>query len=293
MKLFFRNLTEKDIPAILDISKDMWEGDDYIPYVIEEWLLEEGNLAYGAFLEEEMKNLIGFGRVKMFPNGVAWLEGGRVKITHQKKGIGRDLMKYAIDYAIHAGAKVAQYDTSSNNLGSKSLARFHGFIEKKRMEVLECKINELKESRSEISEIKKINNEEAKQIYKKMDIGPGDELNIGWSYIPLPYLEDNDAIWWTIPKAILQKIDIKKSDQTEKPRENEIWIIAYGDPLAICNLLSYTITHKINKKEFDLIILYCKVEAVKYVKELGFQEVFWEEKPEAVVLYEKRLHDYL
>lgn len=290
MKLFFRNLTEKDIPAILDISKDVWEGDDYIPYVIEEWLLEEGNLAYGAFLEEEMKNLIGFGRVKMYPNGVAWLEGGRVKITHQKKGIGRDLMKYAIDYAIHAGAKVAQYDTSSNNLGSISLARFHGFIEKKRMEVLECKINEFKESRSEISEITKINNEEAKQIYKKMDIGPGDELNIGWSYIPLPYLEDNDSLWLTNSKAILQKIDIGNTAQPEKPRENIVWIIVYGDPLAICSLLSHTLTREINKKEIDLIILYCKAETVKTVKQLGFKEV-WEETPVAVVLYEKKLHN--
>jgi len=290
MKLFFRNLTEEDIPAILDISKDVWEGDDYIPYVIEEWLLEEGNLAYGAFLEEEMKNLIGFGRVKMYPNGVAWLEGGRVKITHQKKGIGRDLMKYAIDYAIHAGAKVAQYDTSSNNLGSISLARFHGFIEKKRMEVLECKINEFKESRSEISEITKINNEEAKQIYKKMDIGPGDELNIGWSYIPLPYLEDNDSLWLTNSKAILQKIDIGNTAQPEKPRENIVWIIVYGDPLAICSLLSHTLTREINKKEIDLIILYCKAEIVKTVKQLGFKEV-WEENPVAVVLYEKKLHN--
>lgn len=290
MKLFFRNLTEEDIPAILDISKDVWEGDDYIPYVIEEWLLEEGNLAYGAFLEEEMKNLIGFGRVKMYPNGVAWLEGGRVKITHQKKGIGRDLMKYAIDYAIHAGAKVAQYDTSSNNLGSISLARFHGFIEKKRMEVLECKINEFKESRSEISEITKINNEEAKQIYKKMDIGPGDELNIGWSYIPLPYLEDNDSLWLTNSKAILQKIDIGNTAQPEKPRENIVWIIVYGDPLAICSLLSHTLTREINKKEIDLIILYCKAEIVKTVKQLGFKEV-WEETPVAVVLYEKKLHN--
>jgi len=185
MKLYFRDLTKNDVSAILDISKDIWEGDDYIPDVIERWLNEKGNLAYGAFLEEEMKELIGLGRVKMFSNGVAWLEGGRVKITHQKQGIGRDLMKYAIDYAIQVGAKVAQYDTSSRNFGSKALAKFHGFKEKKRMEVLECKIKELKLTKGDFSQIRKITNEEAKSKYKKMDIGPGEELNIGWSYIPL------------------------------------------------------------------------------------------------------------
>ncbi|MHA1192862.1 MAG: GNAT family N-acetyltransferase [Promethearchaeota archaeon] len=289
MKLFFRDLTEKDIPAILDISKDIWEGDDYIPNVIERWLNEEGNLAYGAFLEEEMKELIGLGRVKMFSNGVAWLEGGRVKMTHQKKGIGRDLMKYAIDYAIQEGAKVAQYDTSSRNFGSKALAKFHGFKEKKRMEVLECKINELKLSKSDFSQIRKITNEEAKRIYKKMDIGLGDELNIGWSYIPLSNLEDKNSSWLTNSDAILQKIDIKSRVQPENPRENELWIIVYGDPLAACKLISYTLSIEIKVDEIDLVELYCKAEVVKHVKELGFKDPSWEDEPVAVVLYEKKL----
>ena len=289
MKLFFRDLTEKDIPAILDISKDIWEGDDYIPDVIERWLKEDGNLAYGAFLKEEMKELIGLGRVKMFSNGVAWLEGGRVKITHQKQGIGRDLMKYAIDYAIHEGAKVAQYDTSSRNFGSKALAKFHGFKEKKRMEILECKVSELKLKKSDFSQIRKITNEEAKRIYKQMDIGLGDELNIGWSYTPLSNLEDKNSSWLTNSEAILQKIDIKSHVQPEKPRQNEVWIIVYGDPLAACKLISYTLSFEIEIGEIDLVELYCKAEAVKHVKELGFKDPSWEDEPVAVVLYEKKL----
>ena len=289
MKLYFRDLTKKDIPAILDISKDIWEGDDYIPDVIERWLNEKDNLAYGAFLEEEMKELIGLGRVKMFPNGVAWLEGVRVKITHQKQGIGRDLMKYAIDYAIQAGAKVAQYDTSSRNFGSKSLAKFHGFKEKKRMEVLECKVSELNLKTSDFSQIRKITNEEAKSKYKKMDIGLGDELNIGWSYIPLSSLEDKNSVWLTNSEAILQKIDIKSRAQLENPGENELWIIVYGDPLAACKLISYTLSFEIDKNEIDLVELYCKAEIVEYVKELGFKDPSWEDEPVAVVLYEKKL----
>ncbi|TET01946.1 MAG: GNAT family N-acetyltransferase [Promethearchaeota archaeon] len=290
MKLYFRDLTKKDIPAILDISKDIWEGDDYIPDVIERWLNDKDNLAYGAFLEEEMKELIGLGRVKMFPNGVAWLEGGRVKITHQKQGIGRDLMKYAIDYAIHAGAKVAQYDTSSRNFGSKSLAKFHGFEEKKRMEVLECKLSELKLKISDFSQIHKITNEEAKSLYKKMDIGPGEEINIGWSYIPLSSLEDKNSLWITNSEAILQKLDIKSLVQPENPSEKEIWIIVYGDPLAACKLVSYTLNFEIDKDTIDMVELYCRAEVVKYVKDLGFKDPSWEDEPVAVVLYEKKLN---
>ncbi|TKJ20354.1 MAG: hypothetical protein CEE43_12600 [Promethearchaeota archaeon Loki_b32] len=289
MKLYFRDLTKKDIPAILDISKDIWEGDDYIPDVIERWLNEKDKLAYGAFLEEEMKELIGLGRVKMFPNGVAWLEGGRVKITHQKQGIGRDLMKYAIDYSIQVGAKIAQYDTSSRNFGSKSLAKFHGFKEKKRMEVLECDVNKLKLKEYKFSDIREISNEEAKKVYQRMDIGPGDEINIGWSYIPLSSLEDKNSVWLTNSQAILQKRDMGSRDLPEKPSEREIWIIVYGTPEAILDLISYTLSFEIDKNEIDVVELYCKAEVVKYVKELGFEDPSWEEEPVAVVLYEKKL----
>ncbi len=292
MKLYFRDLTNRDIPAILDISKDIWEGDDYIPDVIERWLNEKDNLTYGTFLEEEMKELIGFGRVKMFSNGIAWLEGGRVKASHQKKGIGRAQLKYAIDYAIKVGARVVQYDTSSRNFGSLSLAKFHGFKEKKRTEVLECDINDIYIKEYDISVIRQISSEEAKEIYKKMDIGPGDELNIGWSYIPLPNLEDRNSMWVTNLDAILQKIDIRSKVLPEKPRENEVWIVVYGDPEAASQLISYTVDHELNKDEIKIVAVYCKSEAIELVKELGFKNPLWEgeDEPIAVVLFEKDLN---
>jgi len=247
-------------------------------------------LVYGAFLEEEMKELIGLGRVKMFPNGVAWLEGGRVKITHQKQGIGRDLMKYAIDYSIQVGAKIAQYDTSSRNFGSKSLAKFHGFKEKKRMEVLECDVNKLKLKKYKFSDIREISNEEAKKVYQRMDIGPGDEINIGWSYIPLSSLEDNNSVWFTNSQAILQKRDMGSRDLPEKPSEREIWIIVYGTAEATLDLISYALSIEIENNEIDVVELYCKAEVVKDVKELGFEDPSWEDEPVAVVLYEKKLN---
>ena len=291
MKLYFRDLTNEDIPAILNISKYIWEGDDYIPDVIERWLNEKDHLAYGTFLDKEMKELIGFGRVKMFSNGVAWLEGGRVKVSHQKKGIGREQLKYAIDYAIKAGARVAQYDTSSRNFGSLSLAKFHGFKEKKRMEVLESEFNEIILKEYDFSDIRKISNEEAKKIYKKMDIGPGDELNIGWSYIPLTNLEDKNSLWLTNSDAILQKIDISSKSLPEKPRENEVWIVVYGDPIAAPQLISYTVEHELNKNEINIVAVYCQVEALKTIKEMGFKNPYWnnENEPIAVVLFEKDL----
>ena len=59
MKVYFRELTIADIPAIKDISKDIWEGDDYIPYVIDEWLQDKNCMNYGTFKDENKTELIG------------------------------------------------------------------------------------------------------------------------------------------------------------------------------------------------------------------------------------------
>jgi hypothetical protein len=159
------------------------------------------------------------------------------------------------------------------------------------MEVLENDVNELKLIDYNIADIREISIEEAKEIYSSMDIGPGNELNIGWSYIPLTNLEEKDSLFLTNSNAILQKIDIRSSVLPEKPRENEVWIVVYGDPEAASELISYTIDQKLNKNEINIVAVYCQTKVLKYVKEMGFKNPSWEDgdEPIAVVLFEKDL----
>lgn len=287
MNLYFRVLTAEDLPAILDISKDIWEGDDYVPNVIKRWLREKNSIAYGAFLDESKKELIGFGRVKIFPNRVAWLEGGRVKISHQNQGIGRDLMKYAIDYAIQVGAKIAQYDTSSRNFGSLALAKYFGFSEKKRMEVLFCKANDVKLTNKPIPSVNRINLKEAKEIYKKIDVGPGDEVCIGWSYVQIQYLSEKNSSWIKKDNAIMQLIRITSSPVQEGPDENSLWMITYGDDNAAFNLIQFAISNETKNQKIEEFDIFCSLEVAKMIQEIGFS--YWEDEPIGVVLVEKEL----
>jgi len=287
MNLYFRELTAEDLPAILNISKDIWEGEDYVPNVIERWLREKSSMAYGAFLDESKKELIGFGKVKIFPNGVAWLEGGRVKVSHQMQGIGRDLMKYAIDYAIQVGAKIAQYDTSSRNFGSLALAKYFGFIEKKRMEVLFCKANDVKLTNKPIPSVNRITLEEAKEIYNKIDTGPGDEVCIGWSYVPIQYLLEKNSSWIKKDDAIMQLIRITSSPVQEGPNENSLWMITYGDDNYAFNLIQYAISNETKNQKIENFDVFCNPEVAKMIQEIGFS--YWENEPIGVVLVEKDL----
>ncbi|MFX1498559.1 MAG: GNAT family N-acetyltransferase [Promethearchaeota archaeon] len=290
MDLYFRELNNDDIPQILDITKDLWEGEDYVPNVIKQWLRDTDCLNYGGFKDKATTQLIGFGRVKMFPNKTAWLEGGRVKANLQKKGIGKVLMKHAIDYAKKVGAKVAQYDTSSENVGSLALAKFFGFKEKKSMEILDCKSENLIIHKREIKRVKEVSLNEAIEIYKKVNIGPGNEVCIGWSFVPLDYLRDENSNWFVKDNAILQKIEFKYPITEEGPDSKELWMITYGNELNVKDLIEFTLLNKLKAKENEIFVIFCKPEIVEFVEKLGFTYTHWENKPLHVKLFEKLLN---
>lgn len=287
MQLYFRELNSNDIPAINEISKDIWEGDDYVPQVIQRWLQEKDCMNYGTFIDKDTKGLIGFGRVKFFPNSVAWLEGGRVRVSYQKKGVGREQLRYAIEYASKSGAKIAQYDTSSRNIGSLALAKHFGFQQKKRMEVLSCKRDEVKFEKKIFSGIDKISLKEAKQFYRKTEIGPGDEVCIGWSYVPIDYLLEKNSSWIHKNNAILQTIKLSSAAIQEGPDENDLWMITYGDAKDAFDLILYAISNQMEQKSTELFEIFCNSDVVKSVQDIGFS--YWENEPIGVVLVEKSL----
>ena len=288
MKLYFRELTVEDIPAIKDISKDIWEGDDYIPYVIQEWLQEKDCMNYGTFKDENKTELIGFGRVKLYDKEIAWLEGGRIRVSYQGKGIGKLQLNYAIEYAKKVGAKVAQYDTGSKNFASISLAKHFGFKQKKCMDLVEADSDNIKISRKITPKFEKLTAKEVKEYYKEFKIGPGTEICVGWSYIPLKYITDEQGSWIYNGDAILQKIEFKSFHTYEIPLKNEIWMITYGKPKAVLDLIQYTIQKELETKKSIAFEVFCKADVVELMKKMGFK--YHEDERFGVILFEKELN---
>ena len=136
--LKYRKLTTEDMPDILDITKDIWEWD-YLPSVIGRWINDPKCYTFGAFLESK---LIAISNVRFLTPDSAWLEGGRVRIDYQKKGIGIELTNEGARYAKEHGALVVQYDTANINLGSIALARRCGFKKKYEFPVFFSYIND-------------------------------------------------------------------------------------------------------------------------------------------------------
>ncbi|MFX0023096.1 MAG: GNAT family N-acetyltransferase [Candidatus Hermodarchaeota archaeon] len=285
MKVYFRELTIADIPAIKDISKDIWEGDDYVPHVIDEWLQDKKSMNYGTFKDKNKTDLIGFGRVKLYNNELAWLEGGRIKVSYQGQGIGKKQLGYAVEYAAKSGVKLAQYDTGSDNFASISLAKFYGFTQKKCMDLVIVKSDEIKLSEKIDLNINELTAEKARKKYKEFDIGPGEEICIGWSFIPLKYVTNKHGSWIYNKQAILQKIEFGKSHEYELPSEEEIWMIVYGNPKGACNLILYTIQKELESKKTVNFEVFCKHNVADLIKEMGFH--YHEDKRFGVLLFEK------
>lgn len=50
-KLIFRKLKPEDLPQVKEISKDIWDGQDYIPKVFHAWLKDPDGYTYGIFYQ--------------------------------------------------------------------------------------------------------------------------------------------------------------------------------------------------------------------------------------------------
>jgi len=240
---------------------------------------------YGTFEDESKTELIGFGRVKLYNKDIAWLEGGRIKVSYQGRGIGKLQLGYAVEYAAKSGVKVAQYDTGSDNLASISLAKFYGFTQKKYMDLVMANSDDIKLSKKITPKIENLTANDVKEIYKEIDIGPGEEVCIGWSFIPLNYLTDEHGSWIYNKEAILQKIEFGRSHDYELPSEQEMWMIVYGKPKAAQDLIQITIEKDLETKETKTFEVFCRPDVVDFLKNLGFK--YYDDERFGVILFEK------
>jgi GNAT superfamily N-acetyltransferase len=89
--LTFRRVTLADRPAMLEICATVWEGDDYVPLVFDEWVAAPD----GQFTALEQEGRVAaLGRLAQFAPGEFWLEGIRVHADCRGRGLAAALHDY-------------------------------------------------------------------------------------------------------------------------------------------------------------------------------------------------------
>ena len=115
-----------DREDVFAISSTVWEGNDYIPSVWDEWIAQPA--ADGFLMICEMGGrVVALQHVEMQPGRVAWIEGIRVHERHRNRGIAGQMLARALSMVSEAGAAWVRLSVSSQNSASKALVTRNGF----------------------------------------------------------------------------------------------------------------------------------------------------------------------
>lgn len=302
--VYFREITETDVPHLKKMTQDIWEGNDYVPERIESWLKNADAIHIGMFTipETPSNSIIGFTRIRKYPNGTFWLEAGRIDPQHQRKGYGKEMTNYAIQYALDQGAQRIQYDTWASpnemhnpnieqNHGSIALAQHFNFKRKDYVDALNGEIEKIEFPPDWQKNIHKpLSKDQVLLKFHDVTDEKHTEINHGWNYIPakesiITNLKDH-VTWWQYNRAIVQAIQYTENPIVEGPDKEGIWLIAYGTPKDAAKLIYSLIFSKIAPDLLKMVSIYCEPRISQELLPFGFE--YFEGDQTGVMLFEKQ-----
>ncbi len=121
-KFTIEKIDEDDKEEVLNLTEDIWEGHDYIPDLIDEWI-EDGGFISGK-VDGEM---VALAKHTEQWEDVYWLEGLRVHPEHQGQGYGRDMIEAQIDLLEDKGYEALRFLTSQDKSPVKKVVSERGF----------------------------------------------------------------------------------------------------------------------------------------------------------------------
>ena len=109
-ELSLRPMRAADRDRVVEISRDIWDGHDYLPRVFDEWLADSSSAFQAAELEGVV---VGVQRLRPIASGVIWYEGLRVTSTHRRQGLARAMLASAIADAREQGFREMRLGTGN------------------------------------------------------------------------------------------------------------------------------------------------------------------------------------
>lgn len=135
-----RPVNNHDYADILDISKDIWEGQDYLPKVFYEWLD-----APGLFLgveEPKLHKIVAVEKYSYLPDKTGWLEGLRVHTSYRNLGLSKIISQALFEKALEdlQSCKILRIAscTHASNIVSIHLSQSKGFTIQQRYLIVEA-----------------------------------------------------------------------------------------------------------------------------------------------------------
>lgn len=119
-----RKAKPSDKTPIIEISKKIWSGHDYLPEVWDDWVADKK----ARFIVATVNGgTVACARASLQTKDVAWLEGVRVNEQYRGFGIAGELNHSLVAWARRKGARVARLSTGSSNRASREHLTKIGF----------------------------------------------------------------------------------------------------------------------------------------------------------------------
>ncbi|MDO9578509.1 MAG: GNAT family N-acetyltransferase [Candidatus Cloacimonadales bacterium] len=162
-----RKIKPSDKPRVLEICSQIWEGDDYLPLVFDEWV--EDNGVFAGLWENDI--LVGFGKLTYLTPTDVWLEGLRKDEKSGAKNVGEKLSKFYLDYLRGKKIDSVRFSTYFGNAASIKLNEKMGFrkilIQSLKTKIIEKHVGEISANLSQEIEYSQLKDYIEKSQYLK------------------------------------------------------------------------------------------------------------------------------
>jgi GNAT superfamily N-acetyltransferase len=126
-ELTIRPVRPADRERVMEITRDIWGGRDYINRAFDHWVGDAG----ASFQAAELDGMVvGVQRMRPYAPGLAWYEGLRVASAHRRQGIARAMLASAIDEVREQGFREMRLATRDlPAIGLFESSGFHRVVE--------------------------------------------------------------------------------------------------------------------------------------------------------------------
>ncbi|MBN2364353.1 GNAT family N-acetyltransferase [candidate division WOR-3 bacterium] len=271
-----RECTIDDLPFITDISKNTWDGHDFLEDVFSDWI-EDGNF----WALESERRVIGTVKISVYPCKTAWLEGLRVHKDYQSKGWGRILYdftaKKAAELQSNGTVTTAEFATYYLNEESLSLSTRDGFRLEESFTSFSAETDKFEPCAEE--EIKQVN--DFKLFVEKC--GYQKHIPLGWEFVK----KCSDTHIWLERKSLMFSYKGMLFLQPKHAFRDIMTPLVPASDYTLTLMPAFSKTARGSNEEYLTVMIpgYSK-EMLKELKKIGFNT--WHEGKEDDVLVMKK-----
>jgi GNAT superfamily N-acetyltransferase len=189
----------KDTFEVIKFTQEIWEGEDYVPHVWENWLKD-----FQSFLAiaEYSGHVVGIGRITQLSSEEWWLEGLRVHPQYQGRGIASHIHHYILDYWERNLGCTVRLGTASTRYQVHHLCKQNRFTK-----ITEFTLYKASTLNQEITAYTPMIPDDVSEALELILESPFNQINQGlmdhgwkWSRLSALYLRkaitQNKAWWW-------------------------------------------------------------------------------------------------